>query len=436
MGTGTSQGVPMIACDCAVCTSADLRNQRTRASIHVVMDGLHIQVDASPEFRLQCLRENIRQLDVFILTHGHNDHITGMDDLRRFCDLRGGTALPIHTTDEGMARVLAMFPYAIAERPVAKGYAAFQLLIMPPVLEFPQGTIHATLLPHGGVNTLGLVCTEKSSGKKFAYYADCKRIPREAVALATGADVVCLDGLRVEPQLLLARISQRRMLSDPPPAIEGYEIGQIIVPALGVGGDFIHWAIANDGRQAVVMGDVCGKGVAAAMYMAFISGMLFEIVPACGSPESILRRLNRSLHKVLEPGLFVTAMAVMLEPRTHSIEIACAGHPPGLLKLAGGEVIELGNDTGLALGPESTPDIGVLKRVMATGEVLMVTTDGVEEAQSPAGIELGRDRVLEVLRAASGAADAARRLQSTITEHASSARQHDDLTVVTLERCH
>jgi hypothetical protein len=242
-------------------------------------------------------------------------------------------------------------------------------------------------------------------------------------------------GLRVEPQLLLARISQRRMLSDPAPVIEGYEIGQVIVPALGVGGDFIHWAIANDGRQAVVMGDVCGKGVAAAMYMAFVSGMLFEIVPACGSPESILRRLNRSLHKVIEPGLFVTAMAVMLDPRTHSIEIACAGHPPGLLKLAGGEVIELANDTGLALGPEADPDIGVLKRVMATGEVLMVTTDGVEEAQNPAGEELGRERVLEVLRGSSGAADAARRLQSTITEHASSARQHDDLTVVTLERC-
>jgi hypothetical protein len=155
MGTGTSQGVPMIACDCAVCTSADPRNRRTRASIHVVMDGLHIQVDASPEFRLQCLRERIRQIDVFILTHGHNDHITGMDDLRRFCDLRGGTALPVHTTDEGMSRVLAMFPYAIAERPVAKGYAAFKLVIMPPVLEFPQGTIHSTLLPHGGINTLG-----------------------------------------------------------------------------------------------------------------------------------------------------------------------------------------------------------------------------------------------------------------------------------------
>lgn len=199
MGTGTSQGVPMIACDCAVCTSADPHNRRTRSSIHVEMDGLHIQVDAAPEFRQQCLREDIRQLDLFILTHGHNDHITGMDDLRRFCDLHGGTALPVYSTDEGMARVLAVFPYTIAERPLAKGYAAFKLADMPPVLELPQGTIHATLLPHGGINTLGLVFTEKSSGKKFVYYSDCKRVPREAVALAQGADAVCLDGLRVEP---------------------------------------------------------------------------------------------------------------------------------------------------------------------------------------------------------------------------------------------
>jgi phosphoribosyl 1,2-cyclic phosphate phosphodiesterase len=199
LGTGTSQGVPMIACDCAVCTSSDLRNHRTRSSIHVVMDGLHIQVDAAPEFRLQCLREKIDQLDVFILTHGHNDHITGMDDLRRFCDLHGGTALTVYTTEEGMGRVLSIFPYAIAERPISRGYAAFKLMDMPAVLEFSQGTICSTLLPHGGVNTLGLVFQEKSSGKKFVYYSDCKRIPREAVALAKGADVVCLDGLREEP---------------------------------------------------------------------------------------------------------------------------------------------------------------------------------------------------------------------------------------------
>lgn len=199
LGSGTSQGVPMIACDCAVCTSPDPRNKRTRACVHVVMDGLHIQVDAAPEFRLQCLRENIRQLDFFILTHGHADHVVGMDDLRRFCDLLGGEALTVYSTEEGMARIQAIFPYAVADRPISKGYAAFKLHAMPPVLELPQGTIRATLLPHGRINTLGLVFEEKSSGRKFAYYNDCKSVPPEAVALAKGADVVVLDGLRPEP---------------------------------------------------------------------------------------------------------------------------------------------------------------------------------------------------------------------------------------------
>jgi phosphoribosyl 1,2-cyclic phosphate phosphodiesterase len=199
LGTGTSQGVPMIACDCRVCTSTDPRNKRTRASIHLVMDGLHVQVDAAPEFRLQCIRENIRQLDVFILTHGHADHIAGMDDLRRFCDLHGGTALTVYSTDEGMGRVLSMYPYAMSERPISPGYAAFKLEEMPSALEFPQGTIASTLLPHGGVNTLGLVFTERSSGAKFVYYTDCKRLPREAIELARGARGVVLDGLRPKP---------------------------------------------------------------------------------------------------------------------------------------------------------------------------------------------------------------------------------------------
>jgi phosphoribosyl 1,2-cyclic phosphate phosphodiesterase len=189
----------MIACDCAVCTSSDPRNKRTRASIHVVMDGLHVQVDAAPELRLQCLRERIEKMDFFILTHGHADHIAGMDDLRRFCDLLGGTALTVYSTEEGMGRVLAMYPYAMTERPISKGYAAFKLVAMPAALELPQGTIQSTLLPHGGLNTLGLVFTERSSGKRFAYYTDCKRVPREAVELARGADVVVLDGLRPLP---------------------------------------------------------------------------------------------------------------------------------------------------------------------------------------------------------------------------------------------
>lgn len=199
LGTGTSQGVPLIGCDCAVCRSTDPRNRRTRTSVHVVMDGLHIQVDAAPEFRLQCLREDIRRLDLFILTHGHSDHIVGMDDLRRYCDLLGGGAIDVYSTPAGLERVRAIYPYAILDRPLVKGYPAFRLKPMPGTLELPEGTIRSTVLPHNTVDTLGLVFTERSSGRKFAYYTDCKSVPEEAVALARGADAVVLDGLRPTP---------------------------------------------------------------------------------------------------------------------------------------------------------------------------------------------------------------------------------------------
>jgi phosphoribosyl 1,2-cyclic phosphate phosphodiesterase len=199
LGTGTSQGVPMIGCNCAVCTSSDPRNHRTRPSVHVVMDGLHVQIDAAPEFRLQCLRERIEWLDFFILTHGHADHLTGMDDLRRFCDLLGGKALKVYSTEEGLARVRSVYPYAIRDRPLTRGYAAFHLEKMPAKLDLLQGTIASTLLPHGEMSTLGLVFTERSTGKRFAYYTDCKSLTSEAVELARGADALVLDGLRPAP---------------------------------------------------------------------------------------------------------------------------------------------------------------------------------------------------------------------------------------------
>lgn len=107
--------------------------------------------------------------------------------------------MTVYTTEQAMERVISMYPYAIMERPVVKGYAAFKLKVMPDKLEFPQGTIESTLLPHGSVNTLGLVFTERSSGRKFTYYTDCKQVPPAAVELARGSEVVVLDGLRHEP---------------------------------------------------------------------------------------------------------------------------------------------------------------------------------------------------------------------------------------------
>jgi phosphoribosyl 1,2-cyclic phosphate phosphodiesterase len=200
LGTGTSQGVPLIAHPNTGLDLNNPKNWRTRSSIHVLIDGLHVQVDAGPDFRWQCLQNNIPALDLFILTHEHTDHIVGMDDMRRYCDLRDGKAIPVYSTPDGLERVRLIFPYAISERPASPGYAAFSLRTMPPVLKLDSGSeIRTTLLPHGRVSTLGLVFFEKSSGKKIVYYTDCKEVTAEALELAAGADVAVLDGLRSGP---------------------------------------------------------------------------------------------------------------------------------------------------------------------------------------------------------------------------------------------
>ncbi|MCU0794052.1 MAG: MBL fold metallo-hydrolase [Opitutaceae bacterium] len=200
LGSGTSHGVPMIGCACAVCRSTDPRDRRTRASVHVVLDGLRIQIDATPEFRLQALAARIPTVDLFVLTHGHADHILGMDDLRRYCDARADGILPVYCTEEGEERVRAIYPYALRP-PTAQrdGYARFDLRRMPARLELPEGVIETTPLPHGRVDTLGLVFTEKSSGRRFAYYTDCKEVPEHARTLAKEVDLLIMDGLRPQP---------------------------------------------------------------------------------------------------------------------------------------------------------------------------------------------------------------------------------------------
>jgi phosphoribosyl 1,2-cyclic phosphate phosphodiesterase len=199
LGTGTSQGVPLIAHPNDGLDLDNPKNWRTRSSIHVVMGGHHIQVDAGPDFRLQCLHHQVEWVDTFILTHGHADHILGMDDLRRFNDLRDGAAIPVHSTADGLERVERIYPYAIGERPVVRGYAAFRLEPMPPVLNLPGGCVRAFPLPHGSIQTLGLVFEEAGTGACFAYFNDCKSVSPEARQAARAAHAVGLDALRFRP---------------------------------------------------------------------------------------------------------------------------------------------------------------------------------------------------------------------------------------------
>jgi phosphoribosyl 1,2-cyclic phosphate phosphodiesterase len=196
MGCGTSQGVPLPAHDNPGLDLKEPRNWRTRASVHVVIEGHHVQIDAAPEFRLQCIHNGIRQVDTFILTHGHADHVLGMDDLRQFCSNREGWAIPVHSTPVGLERVRAVFPYALTERTMS-GYVALTLHEMGGELLLPGGgVVRSTPLPHGREEVLGLVFEEPSTGARFAYFTDCKALTPKARALAAGADLMIIDALR------------------------------------------------------------------------------------------------------------------------------------------------------------------------------------------------------------------------------------------------
>lgn len=197
LGCGTSQGVPLVAHSNPGWDRGEPRNWRTRSSIHVVIEGHHVQVDCGPDFRSQCLNCGLTEVDTVILTHGHADHVLGMDDLRQFCTNRSGASIPLYSTDEGLARVQAIFPYAIG-KPASSGYVALDPRLMPTELVLPGGGIvRSTLLPHG-VDVLGLVFEEPSTGARLAYFTDCKRVPAAARALAQGVDVAIIDGLRPE----------------------------------------------------------------------------------------------------------------------------------------------------------------------------------------------------------------------------------------------
>lgn len=115
LGTGTSQGVPVIGCECPVCTSEDRKDRRLRSSIMVEADGKILVVDTGPDFRYQMLREKVKTLDAVIFTHEHKDHIAGLDDVRAF-NYRQGRAMDIYAHPRVQEALKRDFHYAFAEK--------------------------------------------------------------------------------------------------------------------------------------------------------------------------------------------------------------------------------------------------------------------------------------------------------------------------------
>src|SRR5437899_5978477 len=126
LGTGTSHGVPMIGCECAVCRSDDPRNKRLRPSVFVEAGNTRLLIDATPDFRTQALRSKIRQVDAVLITHTHADHVLGLDDLRVFTE-SSGKPMPIYGSAYALGEIQRTFPYACTERPAWPSLPSFAL---------------------------------------------------------------------------------------------------------------------------------------------------------------------------------------------------------------------------------------------------------------------------------------------------------------------
>jgi phosphoribosyl 1,2-cyclic phosphate phosphodiesterase len=194
LGSGTSHGVPMIGCDCAVCTSDDPRDRRTRTSIVVDFGERRVLVDTSPELRLQCVENGITRIDAVLFTHAHADHVTGLDDLRRFNWLGGGAVHAFGSADT-LAAIRRMFAYIFTDEPDYPSHKPQIELheISPGPLELCGQAIEVLALEHGTLPVLGFRFGD------FAYCTDCNRIPDASLEKLKGLDTLILDGLRERP---------------------------------------------------------------------------------------------------------------------------------------------------------------------------------------------------------------------------------------------
>lgn len=196
LGSGTSHGVPMIGCECAVCRSTDPRNKRLRPSILVTADdGANILVDTPPEMRLALLASQVKRLDAILYTHSHADHIFGLDDVRTF-NYRTGKAMPVYAEPSVLDDLRRIYAYIFKPTQAGGGKPQVELHSIAP--NQPLLLHGVDILPlrvsHGRLPILAY-----KFGPRFAYVTDVSAIPPETWPHLENLDLLMLDAVRRAP---------------------------------------------------------------------------------------------------------------------------------------------------------------------------------------------------------------------------------------------
>ncbi|WP_066631828.1 MBL fold metallo-hydrolase [Labilibacter marinus] len=194
LGTGTSQGIPVIGCQCEVCKSADSKDKRLRSSVLIEVDGLHLVIDSGPDFRQQMLRHDVRKLDGILFTHEHKDHIAGLDDVRAFNWVNKVPA-EVYAEHRVSKALQVEFAYAFAEKPYP-GVPKINLNIIDEQPFYIQNTeITPIRGKHMHLPVLGYRI------KDFTYLSDFNYISEESLENVKGSKVVVVNAVRKEPHV-------------------------------------------------------------------------------------------------------------------------------------------------------------------------------------------------------------------------------------------
>jgi serine phosphatase RsbU (regulator of sigma subunit) len=258
-------------------------------------------------------------------------------------------------------------------------------------------------------------------------------------AVIAAADRAADDGgSRIDAELALARRIQRSFVPLTSPSVPGYEIASHYEAAREVGGDFfdVFRLRGHSGRLAIVIADVTGKGIAAALLMAFARPVLHAAIDNMATPVGALDRTNRILVEERGAALFITALCSILEIRAGRLHHANAGHEPPLIVPAGDGPIRWLAGSGPLLG--AFHDLGLTECVtdIAEGDLVVLYTDGVTDARAASGERFGDDRLVEVVEAnrAKRPADVVVALAAAVREHQTGMPPADDVTIVALRR--